>query len=260
MPVSRINGTDIYYEVAGTGTPIVFTHGHSMYRKQWEPQVAALSSRYQTIVWDVRGHGDSGLPPGEVDPEDFSRDLKGLLDHLELRSAVLCGLSMGGHISLQTAVRYPDYVQGLILIGTPFTNTFNRFERYAAPFSQFSLRYLPFGQTAKWTASAMSSHNPSNRDFVLESFGKMTKDGFLRHWSGNLRMESRDDLHRVACLTLILHGEHDNMVGRQQPYLREHIRRAVFHSIPNAHHLTNRDNPEAVNRHIEEFMMRLTQV
>ena len=54
-----------------------------------------------------------------VNSEDFSSDLIALMDHLKLDKAILCGLSMGGHISLQTAIRYPERVKSLILIGTP---------------------------------------------------------------------------------------------------------------------------------------------
>lgn len=257
MPTFEANGVKLYYEDHGTGDPIVFTHGHSMFHKQWEPQVEALSRSYRTVIWDVRGHGHSSLPPGKVDPERFSQDLIALLDHLNLPSAVLCGLSMGGHISIQTAVRYPDRVRGLILIGTPFTNSFNGYEKYAVPISKLSVRLLPYGLTAKWTAKAMSGIRPDNYAFVVEAFSKMTKDRFLRHWSGNLSMESKHDLGKIDCPTLILHGDQDMMVRRQQRQLAAGIRGAEFVSISRAHHLTNLDNPREVNAHIERFMGRL---
>lgn len=257
MPVYEVNNVKLFYKINGSGEPIIFTHGHSMYHKQWEPQVKELSNDYQTIVWDVRGHGYSSLPSGKVDPEDFSRDLISLLDYLEIQSTVLCGLSMGGHISIQTAIRYPERVKGLILIGTPFTNSFNWFEKYTTPISKFSLRFLPFKMTAKWTADVISKINPENHAFVMESFSKMTKNNFLRHWSGNLRMESKNDLNKIQCPTMILHGEKDNMVGRQQQYLTANIKDAEFYTITNAHHLTNRDNPEDVTDHIQNFMKPL---
>lgn len=256
MPVYEVNDVKFFYEINGSGEPIIFTHGHSMYHKQWAPQVEVLSKYYQTITWDVRGHGNSSLPSGKVDPEDFSKDLISILDYLGIESAILCGLSMGGHISIQTAVRYPERVKGLILIGTPFTNTFNWFEKYTTPISKFSLRFLPFNLTAKWTADVISKVNPDNHAFVVEAFSKMTKDNFLRHWTGNLRMESKDDLNKIHCPTLILHGDKDNMVGRQQQYLATAIKNADFHTITNAHHLTNRDNPMEVTNHIQNFMKR----
>lgn len=256
MATLKLNGADIYFEEKGKGNRpvIIFTHGHSMYHKQWTPQVQYFSDSYRTIVWDVRGHGYSSLPEGEVDPELFSKDLAALIEKLELRSVILCGLSMGGHISLQTTVRYPELVQALILIGTPFTNKLNWYDNATIAISRFSTRLIPLRTTAKLTAATLSKIAPSNYDFIMEAFGLMSHRNFNRHWAGNLRMESKHDLEKVKCPTLILHGDQDNMVGRQQAELAARIPGAIKHTITNAHHLTNLDNPAEVNRRIEEFL------
>jgi len=256
----KLNGADIYYEEKGSGPAVIFTHGHSMYHKQWTPQIEYFSNSYRTIVWDVRGHGYSSLPEGEMDPELFSRDLIALMDKLQLPSAILCGLSMGGHISLQAAVRYSERVSALVLIGAPFTNTFNWFEKTSAPFSRFSTRLIPLRTTAKLTAAALSKITPANYSFIMESFGLMTHDNFIRHWAGNLRMESKGDLEKVECPTLILHGDKDNMVGRQQNELAARIPNAIKHTITNAHHLTNLDNPNEVNQKIEKFLNNISSL
>jgi len=260
MATVKTNGADIYYEEEGSGPAVIFTHGHSMYHKQWTPQIEYFSNCYRTIVWDVRGHGYSSLPEGEVDPELFSKDLIALMDKLQLPTAILCGLSMGGHISLQAAIRYPERVSALVLIGTPFTNTFNWFEKTSAPFSRFSTRLIPLRTTAKLTAAALSQINPSNYSFIMKAFERMTHDNFIRHWAGNLRMESKHDLEKVKCPTLILHGDKDNMVGRQQNELAARIPNAIKHTITNAHHLTNLDNPNEVNQKIEKFLNNITSL
>ncbi|GIN91919.1 hypothetical protein J6TS1_49800 [Siminovitchia terrae] len=72
MPKVKINNVELYYEVKGSGDAIVFTHGASWDHRQWEPQIDELSKRYKNITWDVRGHGQSSLPKGKVDSEDFS--------------------------------------------------------------------------------------------------------------------------------------------------------------------------------------------
>lgn|GEM_PF-3427727 len=68
---------------------------------------------------------------------DFSDDLIALMNHLNIENALICGLSMGAHISLQTAIRYPERVKGLILIGTPCSNTFNLYEKKFVPINLF---------------------------------------------------------------------------------------------------------------------------
>lgn len=254
MPFIELDDVKLYYEEYGKGESIVFTHGNSMYQGQWEPQVAELSKKYRVILWDVRGHGNSSLPPGEVDPESFSRDLIAVLDALKIKSAVLCGLSMGGHISLQAAVRYPQRVRGLVLIGTPFSNNYHWYDKWLVAMNLYSVRLLPYKTTAKWTAQAV---NIKHRDIVEKGFASMTHDEFLRQWAGNLRLETKHDLHKVGCPTVILHGDKDVFVARQQAALTEGIAGAQYYFIPNAGHLTNLDNPEAVNQHIDDFMQSL---
>jgi 3-oxoadipate enol-lactonase len=123
MPELLSNEAKLYYDVRGEGFPIIFTHGASWNHLQWKKQVEFFKDKFKVITWDVRGHGYSTLPDGPVNSEDFSSDLIALMDHLKLDKAILCGLSMGGHISLQTAIRYPERVKSLILIGTPCSNT-----------------------------------------------------------------------------------------------------------------------------------------
>jgi 3-oxoadipate enol-lactonase len=119
MPELLSNEAKLYYDVRGEGFPIIFTHGASWNHLQWKKQVEFFKDKFKVITWDVRGHGYSTLPDGPVNSEDFSSDLIALMDHLKLDKAILCGLSMGGHISLQTAIRYPERVKSLILIVTP---------------------------------------------------------------------------------------------------------------------------------------------
>ncbi len=257
MPTCEVNNVKLYYEVQGNGQPIVFTHGASWNHKQWEHQVDYFSSLYQTVVWDVRGHGYSTLPAGEVDSNEFSQDLIGLLDHLGIRSAVLCGLSMGGHISLQTAFKYPERVTGLILIGTPFTNTFNWYEKLFVPFNRWSSRLISMKQSAKLSAKMLSKFNLDNQAYIEEAMQMIPHHNWVRLWDAITRMESRDGLHKVVCPTLLLCGDHDTMTLRQQSYMETHIPGAELRIVKDAHHATNLDNPQEVNRFVEQFLKQV---
>ncbi len=257
MPTFESNGATIYYEVAGEGLPLIFTHGASWNHLQWIKQVAYFKDRCQVITWDVRGHGYSSLPPGPVDPEHFSVDLVALLDHLHLETGVLCGLSMGGHISLQTAIRYPERVKGLILIGTPCSNTFNLYEKIAVPINRFFNRLLPLKLSGHLQAKFLSKFNPNNYQYIMEAVSMLSPEAWHRIWSAVTRMESKHDLHKVKCPTLLLIGDHDTLTGRQQLYMHRQIANSELKVIPNAHHGTNLDNPEAVNQAISEFIAQL---
>lgn len=257
MPKIKKNNVDLYYEVYGMGIPIIFTHGASWNHKQWKSQVEFFKEKYQVVLWDVRGHGYSSLPEGPVDSEDFIKDLIELMDYLKIKEAILCGLSMGGHISLQAAIRYPERVKGLILIGTPCSNTFNLYEKIFVPINRFSSRFIPMKMSGKIQAKMLSKFNPSNYQYITETFSKIKHDDWNRVWTAVTKMESKDDLEKVKCPTLLLVGEHDTMTGYQQPYINKHIVNSELKIIPRAHHATNLDNPDVVNHEILKFVMEL---
>jgi len=86
----------------------------------------------------------------------------------------------------------------------------------------------------------------------------MTKhDEWNRVWSAVIRMESKHDLHKVKCPTLLMIGDHDTMTNYQQPYIQENIPHSELKVIPNAHHGTNLDNPDKVNELIREFLQKI---
>lgn len=250
------DGVRLYYEVHGLGLPLVLTHGASWDHDQWAPQVAALAPQYQVIVWDVRGHGQSGLPPGPVDPDDFHRDLVALLDHLALPRAVLGGLSMGGHISLRTAARYPQRAAALILIGTPFTNSYNWYEKLLVPVNRFSQRLMPMSLIARSQARILSEQ-PAVREYAEAATSQLNHDRWVRLWNAITHMESRADLPRIACPALILEGDGDGLTRRQQAEMATGIAGAQHQIIPNAGHATNLDNPEAVNQAMVKFLAKV---
>ncbi|MEK3886828.1 alpha/beta fold hydrolase [Bacillus sp. FSL K6-3431] len=256
MPLLKQNNSKIYYEVVGEGETIVFTHGASWDHAQWEPQIRYFSKGYQTIAWDVRGHGKSTLPAGKVDSNDFSKDLITLLDHLDVEKAHLCGLSMGGHISLQTAARYPERVSSLILIGTPFTNTFNRFEKFFMPINRLSNRFISMKTLGKWQGRALSKFNSNNKQYIEEVVSRMPHEVWLRLWDTISRMESEQQLQNIECPTLIMQGENDTMISRQQEVMHDKIKNSELKIIKQAHHATNLDQPEEVNRYMHDFIKK----
>ncbi|WP_434133236.1 alpha/beta hydrolase [Sporomusa sphaeroides] len=257
MPTFDNNGATLFYEVMGEGLPIIFTHGASWNHLQWNEQVDYFKNQYKVITWDVRGHGHSSLPEGPVDSETFSADLITLMNHLHIENAVLCGLSMGGHISLQTAIRYPERVKGLILIGTPCSNTFNLYEKTFVPINRIASKLIPMKISGKIQAKMLSTFNPENYNYIMEAFSMINHDEWNRVWSAVTRMESKNDLHKVKCPTLLLIGDHDNMTNYQQPYMHKHIPNSKMKIIVNAHHGTNLDNPKAVNQAIFEFINKI---
>jgi pimeloyl-ACP methyl ester carboxylesterase len=110
---ANINGTSLYYEVTGNGTPIVFLHGFTCDHRNWDPQVRYFSKKYKVITYDARGHGQSSMP--DTIPYSYADDLAALMDYLKIEKAVIVGHSMGGTPAFFYAFNHPERVLALVL-------------------------------------------------------------------------------------------------------------------------------------------------
>jgi pimeloyl-ACP methyl ester carboxylesterase len=113
MPYARANGIDIYYEIVGEGlpgTPIVMTHGFAGPFRQWRPEIERLGESRPLILYDVRGHDRSSVPAdvSEYSMPLFAADLAALLRGIGVGMAHVGGVSMGGMVTAQFAVDYPE--------------------------------------------------------------------------------------------------------------------------------------------------------
>ncbi|WP_268893714.1 alpha/beta fold hydrolase [Paenibacillus puerhi] len=117
MPVAKLNGTSLYYEIQGTGIPILFIHGHGFTHHMFKPQLDYFSAKYKVILCDLRGNGKSGKllqPPDEI-IETQCLDLIMLMNDLNIREAVFVGISYGGLIAQHMAKQYPERVRALVI-------------------------------------------------------------------------------------------------------------------------------------------------
>lgn len=119
MEKANINGVELCYQAAGSGTPVILIHGHPFDHSMWDPQIAAFSNDYLVITPDLRGYGKSSLPdPANTRFEDYATDVIQLADYLGVNSFHLGGLSMGGQIIMEIYRQAPSRVKSLILADT----------------------------------------------------------------------------------------------------------------------------------------------
>jgi pimeloyl-ACP methyl ester carboxylesterase len=116
-----LNGLQLYFEVHGTGEPLLFLHGFSGCSQDWIPSITAWGSQFQLIIPDLRGHGRSGILSNPFRHEDAATDVFALLDHLGILTCKGVGISGGGNILLHMATRQPDRVKAMVLVSaTPY--------------------------------------------------------------------------------------------------------------------------------------------
>jgi pimeloyl-ACP methyl ester carboxylesterase len=112
----EVNGARFGYDDEGAGSAVVLLHAGIADRRMWRGQLAALAGRHRVIAPDLRGYGDSELPPAPFAHHD---DVIGLLDALGVERAALVGCSFGGKVAVDTALAYPDRISALALLGAP---------------------------------------------------------------------------------------------------------------------------------------------
>ena len=107
--------TDLHYELAGQGPPVVLLHEGIADSRMWEPQWQTFPPQHRVVRYDMRGFGESPAATGSF---SHARDLIDLLDRLALGPAALVGVSMGGAVALDVTIGRPDLVSALVLVGS----------------------------------------------------------------------------------------------------------------------------------------------
>jgi pimeloyl-ACP methyl ester carboxylesterase len=120
---ASVNGINLYYEIHGTGKPLIMLHGGFGTFEMFAALSPALAENYQVIGVDLYGHGRTALTDRPIRFEHMADDIAGLIQHLGLEKADLLGFSLGGAVALQTAMRHPERVNKLVVISTPFKRT-----------------------------------------------------------------------------------------------------------------------------------------
>jgi pimeloyl-ACP methyl ester carboxylesterase len=249
MPFLDRGATRIHYDVHGEATgrpPMLLSHGFSASGQMWERNVGALSRERQVLTWDMRGHARSSSPggPEEYGVEQSVQDMLALLHELNVRSAVLCGMSLGGFLSLAFHLRHPQLVAALILVDTG--PGFHREE-----------------PRREWNAFAEATAARLDRDGLaaLSSSPEVARhrDTIGLAHTARLVMAQRDaqvidSLEGIAVPTLVVVGELDANFLAAADYMAAKIPGAHKVVLPGAGHAANIEAADAFNAAVRDFL------
>ncbi|MEK9678057.1 MAG: alpha/beta hydrolase [Rhodospirillaceae bacterium] len=251
----------IAYERAGSGPVVVFLHGIGGNRSNWADQCGALADRFTTVAWDARGYGASADYPGDLEFSEFGDDLNRLLDWLEVETAHLVGLSMGGRILLDFQPRYADRIATLTLCDTHFGFETALSEEKRAEFLRLRQQPLLEGKSFADLAPALldSLLGPNcgvdARERLEESLLELRKESYLKTLAASIYFDASNDLSDIDVPVLLIYGEFDRLtspeIGRQ---LEDRIRDARLEIIPDAGHLSNLEQPDRFNAVLGPFL------
>jgi pimeloyl-ACP methyl ester carboxylesterase/sugar lactone lactonase YvrE len=255
--LAPVNGTTLYYEMTGSGPPVVLLEGANLELHMWDPQVAALARRHTVVRYDVRGFGRSG-PTGA--PYRASDDLFHLLRYLGLPRASLVGLSLGGRIALDFAVEHPEMVDRLVLAGPGLSGfPWSRADTvWARGLEEAAAARDPTRAVERWLRTPYMAPTMAHAPLAPR-----VRALAMRNLSSWLQPESEQPisppairrLERIRAPLLAIVGTRDHPdIGRIVDTLVARVpgaRRLVFES---AGHLTNLEQPARFNRAVLEFL------
>jgi 3-oxoadipate enol-lactonase len=118
MQKVNVNGIDLAYTRHGSGTPLVLLHGYPLDGSIWSEVVPLLQDRFDLIIPDMRGFGESSREVAPHSLDDYASDIVGLLDRLNIEKTAIAGHSMGGYVALAFARLYPERVSALGLVAS----------------------------------------------------------------------------------------------------------------------------------------------
>ncbi|MCP5493916.1 MAG: alpha/beta fold hydrolase [Leptospiraceae bacterium] len=242
--------------------PIVFIHGFPLEYKMWSHQFRYLQNENHCISYDIRGLGESSAGDGQFTVELFVDDLFEILDKHEIPNPILCGLSMGGYIALRAMVRHQNRFRGLILCDTRSEADNNDAKLKRAVAIQKINKQGLENYIDEFIPNCFFSKTKSEKSGIIretvekaKKFDPIGVKGCLLAMAG--RMDCTHFLGNIVVPTLLLCGEHDTLTT---PDMMENIAHKIpnseFTTVPNAGHLAPLENPEYVNRSIENFLRK----
>jgi 3-oxoadipate enol-lactonase len=261
----KVNGVEIRERLAGPadGAPVVLLHGFPLGLDLWEPQFAALESKYRVLAYDARGHGKSGTGEGPWAFEDMVDDLLGVLDTAGFDRAIVVGLSMGGYVALRFAEREAARVRALVLADTKSDADGDAAKLKRAG----ALRLLRAGGAKAFAESSLRTllahETMKGRPDVVEKVRAMIEACPAAGIAGALvamagRTDTTGSLERIAVPTLVLVGEKDGLTPpSDSKALVARIPGSRYVEIPGAGHLSSLENPGAFNAALLEFLAGL---
>jgi pimeloyl-ACP methyl ester carboxylesterase len=266
MPHASVDGVRLYYEEVGEGEPLVFVHEFAGEAESWRPQVQFFARRYRTVAYNARGYPPSDVPddPAAYSQERAVEDIRGVLDHLGIRTAHLCGLSMGGYAVLHFGLTYPQRARSLVVAGCGYgSGDREAFRRDSAQVvKRFEEEGMP--RVADWysrgpTRVQFLDKDPKGWQEFHDRLAAGSARGHALTMQGvQMKRPSVFDLGpRLEALrvpTLVVTGDEDEPCLEPALFMKRKIPSAGLVVLPRAGHTINLEEPEAFNRAVLDFV------
>ena len=256
----NINELSVFTTGAKLNPSIIFIHGFPFDHFMWEEQIRKFNENYYCVTYDVRGLGSSPAGDGQFTLESFVDDLEKLIDNLKLDKPTLCGLSMGGYISLRAVERMEKKLGGLILCDTKSLadndeGKINRARGIKQINDEGTEKYIE-----QFISNCFADDFKRTRKKEYESIVNRSKKynaigvkGCLLAMAG--RTDTTHYLQNISIPTLVICGEEDKLTPPDvMKSMSDKIKKSRFVTIEGAGHISPVEAPKKFNEEIEKFL------
>jgi 3-oxoadipate enol-lactonase len=235
-------------------------HGFPFNRSLWKPQIEALKSNYRVIVPDLRGHGETTVTAGTVTMEVMAQDVSSLMDSLEIESATVGGLSMGGYVALAFARLFPDRVNALVLADTRAQADTEEGKQNRSVQAEKALtegmKPIVEAMLPKLVTAETMADRPDIVSHLRQMMMSTPAEGAAAALLGmGARQDQREFITQIKVPTLVTVGRNDPITPlADSELMHEKIGGSRLVVIDGAAHVSNLEQPDQFNGALVSFL------
>ena len=221
----------------------------------WDEQTPTLSERFRLVRYDHRGHGGSPVPPGPYTIEDLGGDVLALLDRLGIERVSFCGLSLGGMVGMWLASEAPERVERLVLCCTSARFAPDTFDSRARTVRADGVGAIADAVVERWFTPAFCEGRPEVAECARRMLLETPAEGYAGCCEALRDADLSGTLGTISAPTLVVAGADDPAAPPEEAELiSDSIPEASLEVIPDAAHLANIEQPEAVTQAILDHL------
>ncbi len=248
----------MHYEVYGRGKPVILLHGWLGSWGLWQETMSFLGRYYRTYALDFWGFGESGKKRETYAVQDFVSLVDQFMEQLGIASAPLVGHSMGGTVSLSVAIKYPQRVNKVVVVGSPIVGS-----SLALPLKLAGYRgvaFLLFNMMGAFrfavrAASPMICRDERFADMMDRDLSRTTLESFLLSIASLRRTDLRPMLGQIQVPVMGMYGDRDVIVHpRQWEPMKKGIAQAQVERFPAAGHFPMLEEPQTFGERLKAFL------
>ncbi len=257
MPTTNVNNIELYYEITGSGEPLLLIHGHGSSVRDWGFQVEHFSKYRQVIAFDVRGFGRSSKPKGPYSIRLFAEDTAALLQKLNIPSAHVVGISMGGMIALELVLGFPHLVKSLVLVNSYPEMRVETWSERIMLWRRFLLIDL-FGLRRMGIMLSnllfIKPEQENLRSLFVEEWAQNDKRAYRESLKAIVNWDVEARLGEIQCPVLVVASDEDYLPLEEKQAYASKIPNAKIAVIEDARHAVTAERPVEFNKIVDEFL------